>query len=181
MTTIEKLIINDTLLEVGPEIIEKDVGMYAYLEFINKGRIPNVASDVHTKSKLESLLGVDNCHFYILLTTNLHTKQPTAMIAAFGEADGPKYALNMKSHGAKETISSYKKLSRLSYAMQGFGLFFIVLGVPALLVFIGIPMIGGGIFIFFQGIKMRKAVKHGISSIKALGEFQGTISNIRYL
>ena len=181
MTAIEKLIINDTLIEIGPETIEKDVGMYAYLEFKNKGRILNVVSDVHTKSKFENLLGVDNCQFYILLTTNLHTKKPTAMIAAFGEATGQKYALNMEAHGAKETISSYRKLNRLSYVMQGFGLFFIILGVPALLVFVGIPMIGGGIFIFFQGIKMRKAIKHGISTMRALGEFQGSISNIKYL
>ena len=181
MTAIEKLVITDQLIEIGPETVDGDTGSYAYLEFEKRGRIINVASDVHTKSKLKSMLGTENCQFYIILTTNLHTKQPTAMVVAFGELDGPKYALNTEMHGAQDTISSYKKLARASYILQGFGVFLMIIGIPALLVFIGIPMIGGGIFIFFQGIKMRKAVKHGISALKTMTEFQSTIKNIKHL
>lgn len=180
-SNIEKLVITDKIVEIGPETISGQTSSYAYVEFERKGRILNVASDVHTKSKFESLLQVDNCQFYILKTINLHTKQPTAMIAGFGEIHGPKYALNMEAHGEMEAIGSYKKLVRLSYFFQGFGIFLIIFGVPAILIFIGIPMIFGGIFTFFQGIKMRRAVKLGIEFVRAIKEFQNTIPNLRYL
>lgn len=178
---IEKLALTDKLVEIGPETTSGQTGSYAYLEFERRGRILNVASDDHTRSKLAGMLGINNSQFYLLLTTNTHTKQATAVMVAFGEQFGPKYALNMEGHGAEDAIAASKRIIKNSYMVQLLGVFFLIVGIPALFVFIGIPMIIGGIYIILQGGKMRKAASHSISLIREMINIQRGIPKINYL
>ncbi len=178
---IEKLTLTDKLVEIGPETTSGQTGSYAYLEFERRGRILNVASDDHTRSKLAGMLGIKNSQFHLLLTTNTHTKQATAAMVAFGEQFGPKYALNMEGHGAEDAIASSKRIINHSYMIQLLGLFFIIIGIPALFIIIGIPMIIGGFYIIFQGGKMRKAASHSISLIREMMNIQKSIPEIKYL
>lgn len=178
---IEKLTLTDKLVEIGPETTSGQTGSYAYLEFERRGRILNVASDDHTRSRLAGMLGINNSQFYLLLTTNTHTKQATAAMVAFGERLGPKYALNMEDHGAEDAISASKRKIKHSYMVQLLGLFFLIIGIPALFIFIGIPMIIGGIYTILQGGKMRKAASHSIALIQEMMNIQHSIPEIKYL
>lgn len=178
---IEKLTLTDKLVEIGPETTSGQTGSYAYLEFERRGRILNVASDDHTRSKLAGLLGINNSQFHLLLTTNTHTKQATAAMVAFGEQLGPKYALNMRDHGAEDAIAASKRTIKHSYIVQLLGLFFLIIGIPALFIFIGIPMIIGGVYTIHQGGKMRKAASHSITLIQEMIDIQQGIPEIKYL
>lgn len=178
---IKKLTITDKLVEIGPEITSGQTGSYAYLEFERQGRILNVASEDHTRSRLAGMLGIENSQFYLLRTTNTHTKQATAVMAAFGEQFGPKYALNMEGHGAESAIAASKRIVRHSYIIQLLGLFFFIVGIPALLLFVGIPMIIGGIYTIFQAMKMRKAALLSIAVIREMMNIQRSIPDIKYL
>ena len=133
---IKKLTITDKLVEIGPEITSGQTGSYAYLEFERRGRILNVASEDHTRSKLVGMLGINNCQFHLLLTTNTHTKQATAALVAFGEQLGPKYALNMEGHGAEDAIAASKRAIKYSYIVQLLGLFFFFFFITAILILI---------------------------------------------
>lgn len=171
----QQQMLNDCLLEIGPSEVTLEYTKYGYLEFRDAGRVRNVTVITDLATKLQDALGSDNATFHLIHGQHVQTGDVTSMLVAVGMEGTPVYAADIAGRGSGDAVQQTERMrksgKRFQFAAVAVGL----MGIPLLMVFIGIPIIGGAIMMWRSGKKMSASAEYQLDFFEQISSTMARI------
>ncbi len=177
----QQRVVRDELVEVGPSRQEANATQFSYLEFRNEGRVRNVTVFDDMLSKLSETQNVGDALFYLLEGQNVRTADASTALIAVGREGGPTFGIDLKSRGSDSTMADTDRARRTGKLLQWAGAALVLLGIPLVLVFIGILMIGGGIVLWRTGKKIATGMEYQMEMLEQCSAMLARIPGVRLI
>lgn len=129
--------------------------VYDYVDFDERGRIPNVVS-MAIDYRFQELLGVPNAEFHFSNATDSATGIAKNVVLAVGQEGKQMFAENLDSPMHKLGYAHATSEVFKGTLLLWFGVFLILIGIPLILAIIGFPIILIGITAIVNGKKIKR-------------------------
>lgn len=177
----QQRVVSDELIEVGPSKQEAGATQFSYLEFRREGRVRNVTVFDDMLSKLRDAQNVDDASFYLLEGQNVRTSDASTAMVAVGRARGQTFGIDLKSRGSQDTAANTERARKTGKLLQWAGAAMVLIGIPFVLVFIGIFMIGGGVVLWRTGKRIAKSMEYQLEMLEQCSRMLAGIPGIRLI
>ncbi|MDA8522929.1 hypothetical protein [Acidovorax sp. NCPPB 4044] len=177
----QQRVVSDELIEVGPSKQEAGATQFSYLEFRREGRVRNVTVFDDMLSKMRETQNAENASFYLLEGQNVRTGDAANALIAVGRAGGQTFGIDLKSRGSHDTVANTDRARKTGKLLQWAGAAMVLIGIPLVLVFIGILMIGGGVVLWRTGKKIAKGMEYQLEMLAQCSRMVAGIPGVRLI
>jgi hypothetical protein len=171
--------IHDVLAEIGPSSQpDPACRLYEYLEFAKAGRVRNVLAIRALAPKLQSALG-QRGEFHYILTQHDQTKELTAMLVACGVEGQPVYGADLNALDDGASLKGARKAKTMGNVFKYGGIALFLIGLPLVILAIGIPLVLAGGALWYYGRKLAGAMGHQVALIETQQHMLSTIPGVK--